>query len=148
MPQPDTATFYACLFGTTVLIPILLVFALFSALRLVGRRSIASFLLLSFSSILLIAAVLINPVSNCLLFVSSSNARVAEMHEKATREGFVGKSLQEFASRFGQPNYRHGPRSGDYNLSVYTCRPWFAYGWDELVVHTRDDLIVGIFIDD
>jgi len=148
MPAPDTPAYYVVMFGTAVLIPILLAALGYLTYRAIRSRSWASIAFASVSALALFATIIVNPLSNCILFVPGSNARVEAMHETANSEGFVGKTLTEFAKRFGQPDYERAVKNSDYDLFVYTGRPWYQYGWDELVVFTRDDVILEIYIDD
>ena len=148
MPSPDTLFYYTVMIGTSVAIPILLFFLVSASVQTFRQRTARHYVFLALSGFLFLAALIANPICNCLLFVPTSNARVAALHETANREGYVGRTLTEFATRFGEPDHQRELETEDYDLFVYTCRPWFAYGWDELVVSSRDNVVLGIHIDD
>lgn len=148
MLEPDTLAYYLVLFGTIALLPLLILAAGLLMGKALNQSSRKHWILSSLPLLGILLAVLANPGFNSLLFVPGSNGRVAAMYEETTSEGFVGKTFTEFTQRYGPPDRMLQVGGDERNSFVYTCRPWFAYGWDELVVRTEKDVVVGIFIDD
>tara|TARA_R110002096_G_scaffold189193_4_gene369565 strand:- start:3246 stop:3692 length:447 start_codon:yes stop_codon:yes gene_type:complete len=148
MFEPASLPYYIALFGTPILSTVLMgTLGLFIGLiyRKGSRKHLAISAALAFG---LFAAIFANPIVSLILFVPGSNARVAEMYEAANKENFSGSQVDEFTQRFGKPDEVRQGAGLEGDLLVYTCRPWFAYGWDELAVYTENNHITGILIDD